>query len=93
MELKDKKEMEMEQNATFDKVVKIITPFAKNAPALQTATPSTRILEDLGVNSARLVDIILAFEDEFNIAVDDESADKVRTLGDAVTMITSKTTH
>ena len=45
------------------------------------------------MNSARLVDIILAFEDEFNIAVDDESADKVRTLGDAVTMIQSKATN
>jgi len=37
------------------------------------------------------VDIILAFEDEFGIEVDDESADKVRTLGDAVQMILAKT--
>ena len=83
----------MNQTEAFTKVVKIITPFAKNTTALAAAAPTTRILEDLGVNSARLVDIILAFEDEFNIAVDDESADKVRTLGDAVTMITSKVTQ
>ena len=43
------------------------------------------------MNSARLVDIILAFEDEFGIEVDDESADRVRTLGDAVQMILRKT--
>ena len=37
------------------------------------------------------MDIILAFEDEFGIEVDDDSADKVRTLGDAVQMILQKT--
>ena len=58
---------------------------------LQRGDRRTRIIEDLGVNSARLVDIILAFEDEFGIEVDDESADRVRTLGDAVQMILQKT--
>lgn len=83
----------MENNQTFEKVVKIITPFVKTQSTLQSAGANTRILEDLGVNSARLVDIILAFEDEFGIMVDDEAADKVRTLGDAVTLITSKMTQ
>lgn len=80
----------MNETQAFEKVVQIITPFAKNAGALKTADVQTRILEDLGVNSARLVDIILAFEDEFGIEVDDESADSVRTVGDAVQMILQK---
>ncbi len=81
----------MDSTAAFGKVVSIIKPFVKNPAALDAAGDSTRIVEDLGVNSARLVDIILAFEDEFGIEVDDESADKVRTLGDAVRMIQQKT--
>lgn len=81
----------MDTTTAFGKVVGIIKPFVKNQGALDTATDSTRIIEDLGVNSARLVDIILAFEDEFGIEVDDESADRVRTLGDAVQMILQKT--
>ena len=81
----------MDSSAAFAKVVSIIKPFVKNAAAFGTATEGTRIIEDLGVNSARLVDIILAFEDEFGISVDDDSADKVRTLGDAVQMILQKT--
>lgn len=80
----------MEQQETFDKVMGIIKPFVKNTEALATANADTRLLEDLGVNSARLVDIVLAFEDEFDIAIDDESADRVRTLGDAVTVIQEK---
>ena len=81
----------MQKDEAMKKVVEIIGPFAKNQEALKTASAETKILEDLGVNSARLVDIILAFEDEFEIAVDDEAADKIRTLGDAVTMIVEKT--
>ena len=81
----------MDSATAFGKVVSIIKPFVKNTAAFTTATDGTRIIEDLGVNSARLVDIILAFEDEFGIEVDDESADRVRTLGDAVQMILQKT--
>lgn len=80
----------MEDQATFDKVIGIIKPFVKNTDGLAAANADTRLLEDLGVNSARLVDIVLAFEDEFDIAIDDEAADRVRTLGDAVTVIQEK---
>ena len=54
------------------------------------ATESTNILEDLKVNSARLVDVILDLEDEFDIEVEDEDADAVNTVGDAVSLIQSK---
>ena len=81
----------MDHAAALEKVTTIIKPFAKHVEALEAATDATRIIEDLGVNSARLVDIILAFEDEFGISIDDESADKVRTIGDAVQMIVQKT--
>lgn len=83
----------MQEKETFSKVVEIIKPFTKNVEALNSMKAETRILEDLGVNSARLVDIILAFEDTFGIEVDDDSADKVRTVGDAVKLIQAKTSH
>jgi len=74
----------------FDKVVAIIKPFAKKTAAFDAPTNEMRIIEDLGVNSARLVDIILEFEDAFGILIDDQAVDKVRTLGDAVEMIAGK---
>jgi acyl carrier protein len=83
----------MEHQETFNKVMTIIKPFVRNEAALTSASPQTRILEDLGVNSARLVDIVLSFEDEFGIEIDDASADRVRTLGDAVSVISSKANH
>jgi len=70
--------------------VAILTPYVKNQDALATLTPETSILEDLKVNSARLVDVVLAFEDEFGIEVADDEVDAVATVGDAVNLICSK---
>ena len=81
----------MDNVAAFDKIVGIIKPFVKNQDAFAKPSEGTRIIEDLGVNSARLVDIILAFEDEFEIGVDDDDADRVGTIGDAVRLVMSKT--
>ncbi len=80
----------MEHAELFEQVVAILKPFVKNEEALKNASGETKILDDLQVNSARLVDIILAMEDEFDIEIDDDAADKVRTLGDAVDVIVAK---
>ncbi len=80
----------MNQAEVMQKVVAILTPFVKNEAALKTLTPETDILADLKVNSARLVDVVLAFEDTFGIEVADEDADAVNTVGDAVRLICSK---
>jgi acyl carrier protein len=68
-------------------VVGILTPFVKNADALKAISMETSILKDLKVNSARLVDIVLEIEDAFGIAVSDDQADQVKTVGDAVRLI------
>ena len=80
----------MEQSEIFDQVVKIITPYVKNQEALEGASLATHILDDLKVNSARLVDVVLEFEDAFNIEIDDDDVDKVETIGNAVNLIEAK---
>ncbi len=80
----------MEQSEVMEGVVKILTPWVKNEDALAKVSVETNILEDLKVNSARLVDVVIAFEDEFDIEIADEDVDLVNTVGDAVTLIASK---
>jgi acyl carrier protein len=80
----------MEESAVMEGVVKILTPWVKNEGALQGVSLQTNILDDLKVNSARLVDVVIAFEDEFDIEIDDEDVDTVNTVGDAVRLISSK---
>lgn len=77
----------MNQTQITEKVVALIAPYAKNREALATIGKDTTILGDLGVNSARLVDIVLSFEDEFGIEVSDDAADSIATIGDAVELI------
>jgi acyl carrier protein len=80
----------MSNEDTFQKVVAIIKPFAKNQEALAAVQSETKILEDLKVNSARLVDIVLEIENQFNVEMADEDVDQVHSVGDAVRIITSK---
>jgi len=80
----------VEQTEIFDRVVKILTPYVKNQEALERASMTTNILDDLKVNSARLVDVVLEFEDAFNIEIDDDDVDKVETVGNAVELIEAK---
>ena len=80
----------MDQAEVMERVVKLLTPWAKNPDALATVGMETNILDDLKVNSARLVDVVIAIEDEFDIEVADEDVDSVNTVGDAVSLILSK---
>ncbi|MBN1655783.1 MAG: acyl carrier protein [Deltaproteobacteria bacterium] len=80
----------MTEQEIFDKVVAILKPYVKNKDALAQVSHETNILDELKVNSARLVDVVLAFEDEFNIEIADEDADAVDTVGDAVRLIKEK---
>jgi acyl carrier protein len=80
----------MTQEQIFTKVVEILRPYAKDAGALASVSLDTNILSGLKVNSARLVDVVLAFEDAFGIEVADDDADKVQTVGDAVALIQGK---
>jgi acyl carrier protein len=81
----------MAESKTFNRVVGIIRPYVKNQEALAHVSADTSILDDLKVNSARLVDIILEMENEFDVELGDDEADKVRTIGDAVSIIDAKT--
>lgn len=80
----------MTQQEVLDKVVEILSKYSKSELPADKITMDTSILDDLKINSARLVDIVLDFEDVFDIEVDDDDADKVSTVGDGVKLIMTK---
>ncbi|HHZ00360.1 MAG TPA: acyl carrier protein [Sedimentibacter sp.] len=47
-------------------------------------TPDTSFADDLDADSITLFELIMAIEDEFDIEVDDESIEKIETVGDIV---------
>ena len=80
----------MDEQKIFEAMVNILKPYTKDAALLERATRDTHILNDLKVNSARLVDVIIKCEDVFNITVDDDEADTIRTIGSAIDLIHAK---
>ncbi|MEC7523100.1 MAG: acyl carrier protein [Myxococcota bacterium] len=48
-------------------------------------------IEDLGADSLAIVELVLAFEEQFEIEIPDEDTEKIRTVGDAVSYIKSRT--
>jgi acyl carrier protein len=46
-------------------------------------TPQAKFIEDLGADSLDTVELVMAFEEEFDIEIPDEDAEKITTVGDA----------
>jgi len=80
----------MDEKKIYEEFTNILRLYAKNPEELERATKDTHILNDLKVNSARLVDVIIKCEDVFGIGIEDDEADKIRTIGDALEVIKCK---
>ena len=73
----------------LESVHKIIVAHSPCRAKITGINGNLSILQDLSVNSARLVDIVLELEDSFNISIRDEDVDRIRTVGDAAELVAS----
>ncbi len=53
-------------------------------------TPEARFIDDLGADSLDIVELIMDLEDEFDLEIPDEEAEKLSTVGDAIKYIESQ---
>jgi len=53
-------------------------------------TTEAKFVEDLGADSLDTVELVMAFEEEFDIEVPDEEAEKLQSVGDVITYINSQ---
>jgi len=49
--------------------------------------PESKFIEDLGADSLDIVELIMAMEEEFQTEIPDEEAEKIRTVGDAISYV------
>lgn len=56
----------------------------------EEVTPGAYFMDDLGADSLDIVELTMSLEEEFNIQITDEDAQKMKTVGDAVEFIKSK---
>ncbi|MBQ8164728.1 MAG: acyl carrier protein [Clostridia bacterium] len=71
----------------LDKVAKIVAE--QLGVEESSITPESSIIDDLGADSLDIVELIMAFEQEFNIEIPDETAEKITTIGDVLDYINS----
>jgi acyl carrier protein len=80
----------MERDKLRSEFVTMIQPFVRKL-ATDQIKDDTLLIEDLNVNSARLVDIMLEMEDRFAIRIEDEEGSALTTVGSAIDLIAAKT--
>ncbi|HMS54854.1 MAG TPA: acyl carrier protein [Fimbriimonadaceae bacterium] len=73
---------------TFERVKKVTVEKlgVKEEEVIETAS----FTEDLGADSLDVVELVMAFEDEFGIEIPDDEVGVIKTVGDAVTYIDKK---
>ncbi len=71
--------------ATFDKVRDIVVE--QLGVDEDQVTLTATFIDDLGADSLDIVELIMAFEEEFNIEIPDEAAEKIKTVQDVVDYI------
>ena len=69
---------------------KIIKPYVQDQEAFKNLSEETDFINDLKINSANLVDVILDVEDEFDIVIDNESMEKMLSVKAAMEIIETK---
>lgn len=70
---------------TLSRVKRVVGEVLKTDP--EQVGDNDRFVEDLGAESVQSIELVAAFEDEFDIDMDEVAALKVKTVADAVTFI------
>lgn len=75
----------MERTEIKDKLVQIISE--QLGQSTENITETASFIEDLNSDSLDTVELVMAFEEEFELEIRDEDAEKILTLGDAIAYV------
>lgn len=80
----------MDEKNLFSKLTDIVTVYLPEDVRTDRITESSRLMDELNINSAHLVDIALDVEDAFDITLTNEDLERLITVGDVVTVVREK---
>jgi len=79
----------MDRQVITERLKQIIAPYVEDKAALENINEESDFINDLHINSANLVDIILDAEEAFDIEIDDEAAERMMNVKAAVDIVAS----
>ena len=80
----------MTEKELIETIKKIVKHYVQREEGLKEFSKETKFIKDLEINSANLVDVILDVEDEFDIEIDNDSMEGMRSVGDAIEIVKKK---
>jgi acyl carrier protein len=80
----------MNKEETILKLKNIVKPYIKNQDAFENLNENTDFINDLKINSANLVDVILDVEEVFDIVIDNASMERMLNVQSALEIIETK---
>ena len=80
----------MKKEQRKETLKRLIEPYVQDQEAFANLTEETDFINDLKINSANLVDIILDVEDAFDIEIEDEAMEQMLTVKAALEVISAK---
>ena len=83
----------MDKDEAIQKLKEIVKPYVKEANLLENINEDTDFINDLNINSANLVDVVLDVEEVFDIEIDADSMEKMRDVKSALAVIEEKLTQ
>ena len=77
----------MERNQIKDELIVVLAKFTPKLPPGGNLTEQTSLRQDLRIDSADMIDIILAVEERFSITINDEQLERIKNVGDLVSLV------
>ncbi|MFC4635853.1 phosphopantetheine-binding protein [Dokdonia ponticola] len=74
----------------YDALKKIIKIYLPEDVSVDDITPNSHLINELNINSANLVDVVLDVEDHFDITIEDDEIEKMDTVASALEIIDQK---
>ncbi|TDE00639.1 acyl carrier protein [Flavobacterium sandaracinum] len=80
----------MNKEQTIEELKNIVQPYIQNQEAFDILTEDTDFINDLKINSANLVDVILDIEEKYDIVIDNEAMERMVNVKAALEIIATK---
>ena len=64
--------------------------WATDQPSKEEIKPEASFIDDLGADSLDIVELVMAMEEEFDIEIPDDDAEKIQTIGDALAYVKTR---